>query len=67
MEIGCIPFSKQDCWELAPNKFDITTLKPFDKVLVRTNKFDPIWTIDFYDGYRPKRGGSFTLFAVTGS
>ena len=67
VEIGCIPFSKQDCWELAPNKFDITTLKPFDKVLVRTNKFDPIWTIDFYDGYRPKRGGSFTPFAVTGS
>lgn len=66
MEIGCIPFSKQDCWELAPNKFDITTLKPFDKVLVRTNKFDPSWTIDFYDGYRPKLGGSFTPFAVTG-
>ena len=66
MGIGIIPFSKQDCWELAPNKFDITTLKPFDKVLVRTNKFDPIWTIDFYDGYRPKQGGSFTPFAVTG-
>lgn len=64
--IGSIPFSKQDCWELAPNKFDITTLKPFDKVLVRTNKFDPSWTIDFYDGYRPKIGGSFTPFAVTG-
>ena len=51
---------------LEKTKFDITTLKPFDKVLVRTNKFDPSWTIDFYDGYRPKIGGSFTPFAVTG-
>ena len=25
----------QDNWELVPNKFDISTLKPFDKVLVR--------------------------------
>ena len=31
-------FSEQDNWELVPNKFDITTLKPFDKVLVRHNK-----------------------------
>ena len=66
-EIGkCIDIKEQDNYELLPNKFDITTLKPFDKVLVRTNKFDPIWTIDFYDGYRPKHGGSFTPFAVTG-
>ena len=61
-----IDIKEQGNYELLPNKFDITTLKPFDKVLVRTNKFDPIWTIDFYDGYRPKRGGSFTPFAVTG-
>lgn len=30
-----IDFEAQDDWELAPHKFDITTLKPFDKVLVR--------------------------------
>ena len=36
--IGSIPFKLQDEWELVPNKFDITTLKPFDKVLVRDNK-----------------------------
>lgn len=65
--VKIIDIKEQDNYELLPNKFDITTLKPFDKVLVRTNKFDPIWTIDFYDGYRPKRGGSFTPFAVTGS
>lgn len=28
----------QDKYELVPNKFDITTLKPFDKVLVRSSK-----------------------------
>ena len=34
-------------WELVPNKFDINTLKPFDKVLVRD--FDNgIWEIDFF-------------------
>ena len=35
--IGSIGFSEQDNWELVPNKFDINTLKPFDKVLVRDN------------------------------
>lgn len=39
--------NKQDDWELVPNKFDITTLKPFDKVLARD--FDNgIWEIDFF-------------------
>ena len=39
--------NEQDDWELAPNKFDITTLKPFDKVLVRD--FDnETWEINFF-------------------
>lgn len=58
-------FSNQDNWELVPNKFDITTLKPFDKVLVRTNVHSPWWSIDFYGGYDINVGGSFTPFAVT--
>lgn len=34
--VGYIPFSKQDCWELVQNRFDISTLKPFEsRVLVR--------------------------------
>lgn len=34
---------KQDDWELVPNKFDITTLKPFEsRVLVRGSN-DDIW------------------------
>ena len=32
----CWPIKKQDDWELVPNKFDISTLKPFEsRVLVR--------------------------------
>ena len=34
----CIWVADQDKYELVPNKFDIATLKPFDKVLCRHNK-----------------------------
>lgn len=63
-EIGKIYFDEDNDWELVPNKFDITTLKPFDKVLVRTETLRPIWSIDFYGGYHPNSGFS-TSFAVT--
>ena len=33
----------QDEWELVPNKFDINTLVPFDKVLVRTTHYKEVW------------------------
>ena len=45
-----IAIANQDNWELAPNKFDITTLKPFEKVLVR-NKSNEVWTANFYSHY----------------
>lgn len=45
--IGGIPFNEQNNWQLVPNKFDITTLKPFDKVLVREND-DQLWTADIF-------------------
>jgi hypothetical protein len=61
-----ISFNDQNNYELVPDKFDINTLKPFDQVLVRTNNFNPVWTIDFYDGYNPKIGGSFRPFGVSG-
>lgn len=38
--IGKIDFTDQDNWELVPNKFDINTLKPFDKVLVRDCNYE---------------------------
>ena len=46
-EIGKIYFDEQNDWELAPNKFDITTLKPFDKVLVRQDD-ELKWVADFF-------------------
>lgn len=43
-------FSEQYNWELVPNKFDINTLKPFDKVLVRHNE-DCCWTPSLFGIY----------------
>lgn len=62
-----IRYDDIDNWELypLPSKFDINTLKPFDKVLVRTNNFAPVWTIAFYDGYNPNIGGCFRPFGVS--
>lgn len=37
----------QDKFKLVPNKFDITTLKPFDKVLVR-NTNSELWRISLF-------------------
>ena len=42
-----IPIDNQDDFSLVPNKFDITTLKPFDKVLVRDFDNTP-WEIEFF-------------------
>lgn len=45
----CVIFPKgKTTWEgFVPNKFDINTLKPFDKVLVRGNVGQK-WMIDFF-------------------
>lgn len=52
----CVIFPKgKTTWEgfvpPIPNKFDITTLKPFDKVLARDSNKDK-WNIDFFAHYR---------------
>lgn len=44
---------KQDDWELVPNKFDITTLKPFDRVLTRVTTGD-VWGSDFFGYYKDR-------------
>lgn len=44
-------FDDQDDYELVPNKFDITTLKPFDKVLVRDND-NSMWTATLFSHLR---------------
>lgn len=47
---SALSFTFQDEYELVPDKFDISTLKPFDKVLVR-NKSNEVWTANFYSHY----------------
>lgn len=43
-----IPIDNQDDFSLVPNKFDITTLKAFDKVLYRMHHNDT-WLAGFYN------------------
>jgi hypothetical protein len=45
--IGLLPIAEQDDWELVPNKFNTTTLKAFDKVLVRDTNTQK-WTADVF-------------------
>lgn len=46
---GSFTFDVEDCFKLVSNKFDIFTLKPFDKVLVRYG--NNIWHIHFFEKY----------------
>ena len=52
-------------WELypLPSKFDITTLKPFDKVLVAHKKGE--WHIQFFEKYSPT--SKFPFICIGGS
>lgn len=52
--IGLFPIAEQDDWELVPTKFDINTLKPFDKVLVRDNN-EQFWTCDWFSFHDTKQ------------
>lgn len=45
-----IPISMENVYNLVPDKFDITTLKPYDKVLVRLTK-DNAWNATFFSHY----------------
>lgn len=42
-----LEFQDENAYEISCDKFDITTLMPFDKVLVRSNSGKK-WTIDFF-------------------
>lgn len=61
-----IPFDKQYEYELVSNKFDITTLKPFDKVLVRLTK-DGVWNATFFSHYDKEVKWGCYPFITTGS
>lgn len=52
-----IKFENENNFKLI--KFDITTLKPFDKVLVRCNLSEK-WHIDFFEVYNRRDGHPFT-------
>ena len=52
LDLHLLFFKYQDQYELVPDKFDITTLQPFGKVLCRD--FDSnMWGIDFFEKYNP--------------
>ena len=57
--VEILPVVDQDNWELVPNKFDVTTLKPFDKVLVRDYDYQ-CWMVSFF-GYCDKFMGKFYI------
>lgn len=58
---GIIDFTEQDNWELVPNKFDISTLIPFEsKVLVRNTK-EEIWKPAIFGCYVNKKRPYYVL------
>ena len=64
--IGSIGFSKQDDWKLVPNKFNISTLKPFEsRVLVRDFN-DDNWRPAIFGAVVPKTNYNDQPFVVVG-
>lgn len=55
---GSLGIQLQDDYELVPNKFDITTLKPFDKVLVRSGNYQT-WTVGLFGFYSKENNYPF--------
>lgn len=53
-------------WELVSDKFDITTLKPFDKVLVRTSSLDK-WHIQFFERYDKNASSRYPFVCMCGN
>ena len=58
-----IDFVLQDDWELVQNKFDITTLKPFDKVLVRCSSLEK-WHIQFFEKYNTESSTKYPFICL---
>ena len=66
-EQATISFDIQDNWELVPEKFDITTLTPFEsKVLVRDNKTET-WKPAYWGFYDETNNVSYPYIIVGGS
>lgn len=58
-----IKYEDQDIYELVTDKFDISTLKPFDKVLVRDTN-EQVWVADFFSHKVEKQLGGYTFACV---
>lgn len=58
-------FDDQDKYELVPNKFDISTLKPFDKVLVRDKNTEE-WRAHFFSHYRNTSDRPYICIGIEG-
>lgn len=55
----------QDEWNLVSNKFDITRLKPFDKVLVRDKNTEE-WRAHFFSHYRNTSDRPYICIGIEG-
>ena len=63
--VGVLSIKDQDNWELVHDKFDINTLKPFDKVLVRTFQQEQ-WRADFFSHYIKKADFPYNTVSKSG-
>lgn len=62
-KIANLHFKDQDEWELVPNKFDISTLKAYDKVLVRDTNVQ-VWVADLFSHVLDRPLGGYTFACV---
>jgi hypothetical protein len=58
-----ILWNRQDEYELVPNKFDISTLKAYDKVLVRDTNVQ-VWVADLFSHVLDRPLGGYTFACV---
>lgn len=62
-KIANLHFKDQNEWELVPNKFDISTLKAYDKVLVRDTD-EQVWVADLFSHVLDRPLGGYTFACV---
>ena len=63
-KITNLHFKEQDEWELVPNKFDISNLKAYDKVLVRDDN-NSAWVNTFFGFYDTVTNKKYPFIAGT--
>ena len=62
-KIANLHFKEQDEWELVPNKFDISNLKAYDKVLVRDSN-EREWCADLFSHILDRPLGCYAFVCV---